>query len=126
MFAACLVQFGAQHFLKLSYIATLVPAWMPARTILAAVAGTGFLAAAVSFGSGRFMRLSGVLLATMYVIFAATVHAPRVAHALQDPNQWAAGLVAVCLSGAALVFAGVFSRPPEVTDTHASRSREAS
>ncbi len=111
LFAACLVQSGVQHFLRFSVIATLVPSWMPARTILAAVAGAGFLTAAVSFGCGRFMRLSGVLLATMFLIFVASVHAPRVAHDLHDGHQWANLLVPVCLSGAALIFAAVFSPP---------------
>ena len=102
------MQFGVQHFLRLSFIATLVPAWMPARAFLAAVVGAGFLATALSFDSGRCMRLAGVLLATMFLILVATVQAPRVAHDLYDGHQWANLLVPVCLSGAGLSFAAVF------------------
>ena len=71
----------------------------------------GSAAAAVSFGSGRFMRLAGVLLAAMFLTFVATVHAPPVAHDLHDGHQWTNLLVPVCLSGAVLILAEVFSPP---------------
>ena len=47
----------------------------------------------------------------MFLIFVATVHAPRVAHDLHDGHQWANLLVPVCLSGAVLILAEVFSPP---------------
>ena len=47
----------------------------------------------------------------MFLIFVATVHAPRVAHDLHDGHQWANLLVPVCLSGAALILAEVFPPP---------------
>ena len=47
----------------------------------------------------------------MFLIFVATVHAPRVAHDLHDGHQWTNLLVPVCLSGAVLILAEVFSPP---------------
>ena len=100
--------FGMQHFMYHDFIASLIPAWMPARLFLAYFTGCGFLAAALSFGVGKVTRLAGILLAAMFLIWVLTLHGPRVAHALHNGNEWSSMLVAVCMSGIGLIMAGGF------------------
>jgi len=48
--------------------------------------------------------LATTLLGIMYFFWVLIVHAPRVAAALQNGNEWTSGFVALAMSGAALIF----------------------
>ena len=99
---------GMQHVMYHDFIASLIPAWMPARLFLAYFTGCGFLAAALSIGIGKVTRLASALLATMFLIWVFTLHGPRVAHALHSGNEWSSMLVALCMSGMALIMGRPF------------------
>ncbi len=108
LFAMALFIFGAQHFSLIPFIASLIPAWMPGRVFLAYFTGAAMVAAALSIATGRLIRLAGVLLALMFLIWVATLHAPRVAHALHNGDEWCSLLVPVALAGGGLIVAGAF------------------
>jgi uncharacterized membrane protein YphA (DoxX/SURF4 family) len=57
LFAFSLLIFGVQHFMHAPYIATLIPAWMPAHLFLAYFTGAAFIAAAIAIASGIQARL---------------------------------------------------------------------
>jgi uncharacterized membrane protein len=108
--AISLAIFGAQHFMYLRFIASLIPGWMPAHVSLAAFTGAAFAAAALSFALDKGIRIAGMLLAAMFLLWVAVLHGPRVAHALHNGNEWASLLVALAMSGTGLLVAGVFGQ----------------
>jgi len=66
LFAFSMLIFGVQHFMYAPYIATLIPAWMPAHLFLAYFTGVAFIAAAIAIASGIQARLGAVLLGLMF------------------------------------------------------------
>lgn len=79
---------------------------MPARLFLAYFTSLAFLAAALSFAIGIVMRLAGILLPAMFLIWVVELHAPRVAHVLHNGNEWASMIVALAMDATGLIVAG--------------------
>jgi len=105
LFALSLAVFGIQHFIYGSYVATLVPSWIPGRLFWAYFVGVAFEASALALFLRRNIRLATTLLGIMFFSWVLIVHAPRVAAALQNGNEWTSAFVALAMSGAALLFA---------------------
>jgi uncharacterized membrane protein YphA (DoxX/SURF4 family) len=106
LFALPLVVFAVQHFLYADFIATLIPAWIPARLVWAYLVGVAFLGAAASIAFGLQRWLGAALLGTMFLLWVAILHAPRVAAASHNANEWTSLFVALALGGGAWVMAG--------------------
>lgn len=105
LFAFTLVIFGLQHFWYAAFIATLIPSWMPAHLFLAYFTGVAFIAAGLSIATKILARLSATLLALMLFLWVVLLHAPRVAAHLRNCDEWSSLLVALAMSGAALILA---------------------
>jgi uncharacterized membrane protein YphA (DoxX/SURF4 family) len=110
LFAISLATFGVMHVRYPRGVASLIPAWIPARVFLAYFTGAGFLAAALSIALGKVTRLAGSLLAAMFLIWVVVLHSPRVAHALHNGDEWSSLLFALCMGGAGFIFAGAFPK----------------
>lgn len=106
--AVSLAVFGVEHFMYHNSIASLIPAWMPGHHFLAYFTGAAFLAASLSFATGRLARLAGSLLALMFFIFVATLHAPLVAHSCRSANLWSSMFVAFTMCAIGLILAESF------------------
>jgi uncharacterized membrane protein YphA (DoxX/SURF4 family) len=127
--AVSMFVFGIAHLQVAGFIASLIPSWMPARLFLAYFTGFAFFAAALAFGFGKFLRAAGVLLAAMFVLWVVLLHAPRVAGALHNPDEWNSLFVALAMSGCALFIAarpeaGRTESRSEDADLHAVSARE--
>jgi uncharacterized membrane protein YphA (DoxX/SURF4 family) len=106
-FAVSNIVFGIGHFQVAAYIAFLIPHWIPFRLFLAYFTGCAFIAAGVSIAARRFTRLSGALLGLMYFLWVVIVHAPRIAHALHNGDEWNSGYVCLAMAGCALIAAAL-------------------
>jgi hypothetical protein len=84
-----LVVFGVDHFLGLTFIASLLPNWIPWHVFWVALFGAGFIAAGLSIGA----------------IWVFTLHLPRVLGlygipgAPHSPAEWSSLFIAVALWG---------------------------
>jgi uncharacterized membrane protein len=107
--AISLVVFGIQHFMYANYLATLVPAWMPARLFWAYLVGFGFVAAAIGAVVQRMTRPAGTLLGVMFLLFVMMLHIPRIVTHARDGNEWTSGFVALAMCGGAWILAGASS-----------------
>jgi len=105
VFAICSVIFGIQHFLYAPFIASLIPAWMPARLFLAYFTGIAFIAAGLSMTFKILFRLSSLLLALMFFLWVVLLHSPRVAVKLHNGDEWASLFVALAMCGSFLILA---------------------
>ncbi|HEY3929887.1 MAG TPA: hypothetical protein VGL89_16065 [Candidatus Koribacter sp.] len=97
--ALAMVNFGAVHFLLPKFIGPLVPSWIPGHLFFTYFLGGAFLAAALSFATGIQVRLAGLLLGIMFLIFFVTVHIPRITHAAHSLDEWTSGVVAFAMIG---------------------------
>jgi uncharacterized membrane protein len=103
LFAALLGIVGIQHFLYAHFIATLVPAWIPARLFWAYFVGVAFFAASVSFASRKYLHFAGTLLGIMFLLWVFIVHTPRVIAAPRNANEWTSLFVALAMGGGAWI-----------------------
>jgi hypothetical protein len=108
LIAISLVVFAVQHFMYASFVATLVPTWMPAHLFWAYFTGLAFVAAALSIATKKMIGLAGTLLGTMFLLWVVLLHAPRVAGAVRNGDEVTSLSVALAMSGVGFVVAGVF------------------
>lgn len=111
-FAIALVVFAVQHFLYAKFVATIVPAWIPARLFWAYFVGVAFIAAALAIVTRQMARTASVLLGTMFFIWVVILHVPRVAANPRSGDEVTSLLVALAMSGVSFILAESFAADP--------------
>ncbi len=109
-FGVSLPVFAASHFVYHDFVASYVPAWIPARLFWAYATGAAHLAAGLAILSGILGRLAATLAALMYASWVLVLHIPRVMAAPSDPFEWNGVFVATAISGGAWLVAGSFAK----------------
>ena len=104
-FAFTMIVFGAQHFMYTSYIASLIPAWIPQHHLWVLVTGVALIAAGISILTSIAEKYAAFGLFAMLLGWVAVLHAPRILHALHNGDEWSSGLVALGLCGGSLLLA---------------------
>ena len=123
VFGLTCVFYGDSHFVYAAYTATLVPAWLPDRLLLAYVTGACHVAAGLAIIFGIVPRLAAGLEATMMSLFGLVVWVPsffaqpRPSWATPPSQQWSELVVTFVVAAAAWVVTLSFS---------ANRSTQAS
>jgi hypothetical protein len=102
IFAVPLVIFSVLHFKYAFFISNLIPRWIPQRFFFANFVGLCFLCAALAIATGVRARLAACLLAVMFFLWVGILHAPRVAFAIHNGNEWTSMLIALAMAGSAL------------------------
>ena len=120
VFGVAQLVFGSIHLQVGPTIASLIPDWLPARLFLAYATGVALVAAGVVFLAARWVpagvtRVTGLLLALMYFSWVVIVHAPRIAHALHNGDEWNSGYVCLTMAGIALLGTGTRRRGRELS-----------
>jgi uncharacterized membrane protein len=106
LFAIPLLDFGTLHFMYARFVATLVPSWIPWHLFWAYFVGVAFFAAALALLIRRHAALAATLVGLMYLLWVLILHAPRVAAAPHNANEWTSAFVALAMSGSAFAVAG--------------------
>jgi uncharacterized membrane protein len=105
VFAFTMIIFGWQHFEYAAYLATLVPAWLPAHLLWIYFTGAGFIAAGASIALKILGRLSATLLGLMFFLWVVILRAPRVYASLHNADEWSSLFVALAMAGASFLVA---------------------
>jgi uncharacterized membrane protein YphA (DoxX/SURF4 family) len=113
LIAVSLVVFAVQHFMYARFVATIVPAWIPARLFWVYFTGIAFVAAAISIATKKMLGMAAMLLGTMFFLWAVLLHIPRVAGAIRNGNEVTSLFVAVAMGGLSFVLAGTYGRRVE-------------
>jgi hypothetical protein len=113
LIAIALVVFAVQHFMYARFVATLIPAWIPARLFWAYFTGVAFVAAALAIATKRMFGMAAMLLGTMFLLWVVLLHAPRVAGAIRNGDEVTSLFVAVAMCGLSFALAGVYQRDRE-------------
>jgi uncharacterized membrane protein len=118
VFGLTCVFYGLSHFVYAAYTATLVPAWLPDRLLLAYVTGACHVGAGLAIILGIVPRLAAALEAAMMSLFGLAVWVPsffahpRPSWATPPSQQWSELVVTFLLAAAAWVVTLSFSANP--------------
>jgi uncharacterized membrane protein YphA (DoxX/SURF4 family) len=107
LFGIAFVVFGSLHLQAPQWIASLIPHWIPFHLFFAWFTGCALVAAGLSIAANIGTRLSATLLALMLFSWVVLVHAPRIAHALHNADEWNSGYVCLIMAGFALIAAAL-------------------
>lgn len=110
LFGIAIVVFGSLHLQAPQWIAGLIPNWIPFHLFFAWFTGCALVAAGLSIAAGIGTRLSATLLGVMFFSWFVLVHAPRIAHALHNADEWNSGYVCLMMAGFALIAAALANR----------------
>jgi len=96
-------------------MAAMVPPFVPGGVFWVYFTGVAMLAAAASILTGKYTRLSGILLAALLIIFVLTVFVPGMASDNEQMKQMSfVGLMKdLSLAGGALLIAGIGNNKKE-------------
>ena len=105
LLAFALIVFGVAHFQVLTFIASMVPGWIPWHWFWTVFFGVAFIAAGVSFATGYLQRWAALGVGLMFALWLVTIHLPPVLNylrtpgATQDPDKWSDVFIVVALWG---------------------------
>lgn len=106
LFGISLPVFAATHFIYPDIVASLIPAWIPARLFLAYFTGAAHLFAGLAIVSNLMARWAAILAGAMYGSWALILHLPRVMADTGNQGEITSLFMAVALCGAAWAIAG--------------------
>lgn len=112
LFGIAMMIFGYDHFLLLPFIASLVPAWIPAKMFWAYFTGAAFCAAGVAIAINWMARLAGTLLGILFLLMFLSLHAPRVLSSprCHNPNEWSSAFICFGMCAASWICAAYSDR----------------
>lgn len=87
LYAFTMLVFGIQHFMYASFVATLVPGWIPCHLFWAYFVGVALIAAGVSIAINKKARLACIMLGAMIFLFVLLVHIPLVTQNIHDGGK---------------------------------------
>lgn len=98
---AFLVASGVQHFLFTSFVATLIPAWIPHPIFWTYFAAVALIAGGIGLVIAATSRLAATFVGLMVLTWLFVLHIPR-GITINNQNEWTAVLEALGVSGIAL------------------------
>lgn len=110
IYAFSMIIFGIQHFQYATYIAFLIPKWMPVHLFLAYATGVTLIAAGLAIATHILSRLASLLLGLMFFLWVVTLHAPRVIASPHNADELTSLFVALAFSGASFLLAAYSSK----------------
>ena len=86
--AGALAAFAGEHFTLATFVAEMVPQWLPARLFIAYFVGVALLAAALSLVARRYVHWSMICLAAMFGLFVLLMDLPAAIKEPANRLQW--------------------------------------
>src|SRR5215469_15098855 len=77
LFGIAMAVFGADHFVGASFVARIVPSWIPWHLFWTYFVGTALFAGALSLATTIQWRLAAASFVLMLLIFELTIHLPN-------------------------------------------------
>ena len=88
IYALVLLVFASGHFFNAAKMSNAIPSFIPGAIFWVYLTGVALILAAISFIINKQVRLAGLLLGTLLLIFAFLVHLPGMIHATEDIMKW--------------------------------------
>ena len=107
LFAVAGIIYGIGHFQASAFVASVIPGWIPHPLFFTWFTGAALIAAGLAMAARVWARPAAALLGLMFFLWVVLLHAPRIAHALHDGDEWNSGFVCLTMAGCALLAAAL-------------------
>ncbi|MEO5643855.1 MAG: DoxX family protein [Bacteroidia bacterium] len=109
MFAIPFLVFGMMHFMKATMMAGMIPTWLPGGVFWIYLTGIALVAFSMSILLKKMMKISGLMLAALLLMFIMLIHLPMILSGNEMAMQTAMPnmLKDVALAGAAFIISGM-------------------
>ena len=108
IFALPFLVFGINHFIYAPMMAGLVPSYVPGGVFWVYITGAGLIAASVSVAANRLVKISGLLLALLLLLFVLTIHIPGLGNPQMAQMAMIGLLKDTAMMGAAIMASAFF------------------
>ncbi|OGU17638.1 MAG: hypothetical protein A2X61_02210 [Ignavibacteria bacterium GWB2_35_12] len=108
VFALPFLVFGINHFIYAPMMAGLVPSYVPGGVFWVYITGAGLIAASVSVAANRLVKISGLLLALLLLLFVLTIHIPGLGNPQMAQMAMIGLLKDTAMMGAAIMASAFF------------------
>jgi uncharacterized membrane protein len=115
--SAFLIVAGIQHFMFSSFVATLVPTWIPGHVFWTYFAGVALIAGGTGILIPKFTRLAGALTGIMIFLWVPMLHIPRALAQPHNSNETTAVFEALAFSATAFLAVGRTERSVRTTSS---------
>jgi uncharacterized membrane protein len=105
--SAFLIVAGIQHFMYPTFVATLVPGWIPGHMFWTYFAGVALIAGGVGMLIPKVAHLAAFLSGVMIFLWVLLLHIPRALAAPHNSNETTAVFEALAMSGTAFMVAAL-------------------
>jgi putative oxidoreductase len=109
LFAIPFAVFGINHFLMTDYYLGMLTSFIPLGAYTIILTGIMLIAASISIISGKFVKISTILLAILLFLFILTIHIPHLFIDADRTSTLIALLKDISLMGGSLMIAGIYS-----------------
>jgi putative oxidoreductase len=109
LFAIPFAIFGINHFLMTDYYVGMLTSFIPLGAYTIILTGIMLIAASISIISGKFVKISTILLAILLFLFIITIHIPHLFIEADRTSTLIALLKDISLMGGSLMIAGIYS-----------------
>jgi uncharacterized membrane protein YphA (DoxX/SURF4 family) len=113
LFAIPFAIFGINHFIMMDYYLGMLTSFIPLGAYTIILTGIMLIAASISIISGKFVKISTLMLALLLLIFIVTIHVPHLFHEGDNTATIIALLKDISLMGGSLMIAGIYSEEKE-------------
>jgi putative oxidoreductase len=111
LYALPFAVFGINHFVVMDYYMGLLTSFIPHTAFILLLTGVLLIAASISIITGKLIRLSTLLLASLLFIFILTIHIPHLVQGIDKTETMINLFKDVALMGGSLMIAGIYSEP---------------
>jgi uncharacterized membrane protein YphA (DoxX/SURF4 family) len=102
---------GINHFFMMDYYMGMLTSFIPHTAFILLLTGLLLIAASISIMTGKFIKISTILLAILLLIFILTIHIPHLVKGIDTTETLINLLKDTALMGGSLMIAGIYSEP---------------
>ena len=108
LYALPFLVFGVNHFIMMDYYMGMLTSFIPKTAYVMVLTGLLMILTSISIITGKFVKISTLLLAGLLLLFILTIHIPHLIQGTNNTVTMLALLKDISLMGGSLLIAGMF------------------
>ena len=108
LYALPFLVFGVNHFIMMDYYMGMLTSFIPKTAYVMVLTGLLMILTSISIITGKFVKISTLVLAALLLLFILTIHIPHLIQGTNNTVTMLALLKDISLMGGSLLIAGIY------------------